>query len=399
MTQLWLWRLGGLKDLDYRVLIKDVSPKPLPKQLLSVCLAILCAMFLTALGYCTFRPTRKTREQTLARTRALLGSIYAVVTPTQSFWPSHYLCLARSAAASQRDCLTISLTTLYNDLLGDIVELRAPRKHLPLLFSQKLSIPANVYLEVELLWWCKLLWWTLSCYMRSDATMLMPVTKHEDASSALRSSLLDNSPPPPYSKASEDLEDIASVSTPPSALFYSMLYENARSISLDCVPYHRLEECIRGLQASLAQGNCLTIGLTTRAGSTAHSFLHPNTIITAIAFFPRAYLRKRNQFTTNLASGGERTTTPLFVTLPRVLALLTSGPEPFKIELVRNVSEEYALFLWRSVDDLEEDREIRGAFAHEWGVKAWREERVCTAWEAGLVDAGLLAGWAIVVRK
>ncbi|KAI0333613.1 hypothetical protein GY45DRAFT_1334878 [Cubamyces sp. BRFM 1775] len=326
--------------------------------------------------------------------------MYAVVTPTQSFWPSHYLSLARSAAASGRSCIVVPLALLHNDLLGGIIELRYPRKHLPLLFSYKPSGLEFVRLEVETLWWCKLLWWMLSCYMRRNTPVpLQTVTKHEDANLALNCSLPDFSPPPPYSRRSEDLEDIASASTPPSALFYSMLYENARSISLDCTPYHRLEQCIRGLQTSLAQGDFLTIGLTTRAGPTAHSLLHPDTIITAIPFFPRVYLRKHTQTARNAASGGERTTTPLFVTLPRVLALLTSGPEPFKIELVRNVSEEYALFLWRSVNDLEEDREIRDAFVREWGVEAWREERVCTAWEAGLIGAGLLAGWAIVVRK
>ncbi|KAJ8496800.1 hypothetical protein ONZ51_g893 [Trametes cubensis] len=376
----------------------------------------MCTLLLMALLR-VLRHMKKTGEKTLSRTRSLLMSIYAVVTPTQSFWPSHYLSLARSAAASEVGCIRIPLTTLYDDLLGGIVELRAPRKQLPLLFSYKLSAPEDVRLEVESFWWCKLLWWAMSCYMHRNALVLMsqnvkvgsymhavfvslhPFGPTPDANTVLSHSLLDFSPPPPYSRASEDLEDIASVSTPPSALFYSMLYENARSISLDCAPYHRLEECIRGLQASLAQGDYLTIGLTTRAGPTAYSFWHPDTIITAIPFFPRAYLRKRTQTARNTAGGGERTTTPLYITLPRVLSLLTSGPEPFKIELVRNVSEEYAHFLWRSVDDLEDDREIRDAFVHEWGVEAWREERVCTAWEAGLVDAGLLAGWAIVVCK
>lgn len=63
------------------------------------------------------------------------------------------------------------------------------------------------------------------------------------------------------------------------------------------------------------------------------------------------------------------------------------------------MSREYAQFLHRSVEELEHDAVLRSRFVRARGMEAWVEERLCTAWEAALVDAGLLAGWAIVVRK
>ncbi|KAI0672846.1 hypothetical protein C8Q78DRAFT_1021645, partial [Trametes maxima] len=350
---------------------------------------ILSAAFLALLLLHKAYVRRIGENRILTRTRATLSSLYAVLTPTQSFWPPQYLALARSVAKSNKN-ISISLSVLYRDLLGDVIELRCPQEDLPLLFLDKLSVPAYISLDVELFWWGKLFWWIISCYMRNEFTQLAPITKHEDANT----SLLQNSqlsPPPPYPKASQNESDIANACAPPSTLFFSMLYENAPSVSLDCVPYHTLEASIRMLQRSLDSGAYLTIGFTTRAGPSAQTLSHPRTILTAIPFFPRRYLRGRG-------GGGERTTTPLFVTLPRVLAFLTSGPTPLTVEVVRNVSEEYAAFLHRSVRDLEEDREVRSAFVREWGAVAWREERVCTAWEGALVDAGLLQGWAVVVR-
>ncbi|KAI9070102.1 hypothetical protein FKP32DRAFT_20021, partial [Trametes sanguinea] len=144
----------------------------------------------------------------------------------------------------------------------------------------------------------------------------------------------------------------------------------------DCVPFHALEPSVRELQKSLASGSRIIIGFTARATNNAYPRKDPSLILTALPFFPRAYLKASARRGARKAER-ERTTTPLFVTLPLVLNLLTSGPTPLTVELVRNVSEEYATFLRRSVRDLEEDREIRNAFVREWGLAGWREERVC----------------------
>ncbi|KAI8989788.1 hypothetical protein BD414DRAFT_485186 [Trametes punicea] len=403
-----------------------IRPKqgPLPVATDGLYVYLLVLSFGLVVFTCLYaKYSSKDRSKTLAGTRAALTSLYAVITPTQSFWPPHYLSLARSVAATRHKYIRLPLAMLYRDLLDDVIELKHPRQHLPLLFRTELSVPTRVLLDIELAWWFRLGRRMLSCYMRRNSSIFIPITKHDGSllplhlprpvcqikiitnakASYMDNSKLELSPPPPYSRASQDPANIAAAFAPPSTLFYSMLYENAPSVSLDCVPYHTLQACIRRLQRWLAPGSHLTVGLTTRAGTASRSFTDPSIILTALPFFPRAYLRSRSR-PTGARTGEaeyehERTTTPLFVTLPRVLALLTSGPTPLTVELVRNVSEEYAIFLKRSVHDLEDDWEFRDAFVREWGMAAWREERVCTAWEAALVDAGLLAGWAIVVRK
>ncbi|KAH9852695.1 hypothetical protein C2E23DRAFT_778581 [Lenzites betulinus] len=354
--------------------------------------ALLATIFYTA-ACC------RSKEKVLPGTRAALVSLYAFITPTQSFWPPQYLSIARAAATSRDKALHLPLGTLYSDLLDDVVELRYLGEHLPLLFANKLSLPTPIRLHIELFWWGKLLWFMFSCYMRSSRPFVTLITKHEGANN-IANPALPCSPPPPYPRATEDLADACPTSTPPSTLFFSMLYENAPSVSLDCVPYHTLERAIRKLQNTLASGSHLTIGLTTRAGPAAQTFNDPRTILTALPFLPRAYLRGRSSKPAGAGGPNEsRTTTPLFATLPRVLELLTSGPAPLNVVLVRNVSTEYAVFLRRSAHALDDDWEIRDAFVREWGAEAWREERVCTMWEAALVDAGMLTGWAVVVRK
>ncbi|KAI0362515.1 hypothetical protein OH77DRAFT_1584913 [Trametes cingulata] len=370
-----------------------------PERLYSLLLVSFpCALLATVIyAYFCWIST----EKILSGTRAALLSLYAFITPTQSFWPSQYLFIARSTAASADKVIRLPLSTLYEDLLNDVVELRRPQDHLPLLFANKLLVPGRICLDVELFWRFKLFWWMLCCYMRRYRPMVSIITKHEGANDPLPDNTqLTCSPPPPYPRSAQDPTDVTSASAPPSTLFFSMLYENAPAVSLDCVPYHALERTIRKLQDALAPGSYLTVGLTTRAGAAARASLtDPKTIITALPFFPRAYLRACARPTSSANANDERTTAPLLATLPHVLSMLTSGPRPLSVSLVRNVSAEYAEFLRRSVRDLEDDWEIRDAFVREWGVRGWREERVCTAWEAALVDVGWLAGWAVVVRK
>ena len=176
-------------------------------------------------------------------------------------------------------------------------------------------------------------------------------------------------------------------SAPPSSLFLTTLCEVA-TVSLDCVPHHRLESRIRTLQASLPPGTCVVLGLTARPSAAKRSFWTKTTIFTAIPFLPRRSRRAQ-----------ARTTTPLFTSMHTVLGLLTSGQAPLTIEVVRNVSQEYSGFLHRCVGLLEDDTKSRSAFVQKWGREAWNEERLTTSWEAGLVDAGLLESWVIVVSK
>lgn len=123
-----------------------------------------CALLATLL-YTTMCWTSK--ENVLPGTRAALVSLYAFITPTQSFWPPQYLSVARAAATSTNKTIRLPLGTLYSDLLDDVVQLRYLGEHLPLLFANKLSLPAPIRLQIELIWWWRLLCFMFSCYMRS----------------------------------------------------------------------------------------------------------------------------------------------------------------------------------------------------------------------------------------
>ncbi len=182
---------------------------------------------------------------------------------------------------------------------------------------------------------------------------------------------------------------------PPSSLFLNTLHEETPAVSLDCVPYRRLEPYIRSLQASLVPGSFLMLGLTSCAADATRSFWSKATVLTAIPFLPRRFLRSRGQ----QQPFAQRTTTPLLASVLSVLQLLTSGPDPLTVEVVRNVSREYADFLHQTVNELEHVPDIRAAFVREWGMQGWIEERFCITWEAALVDAGMLENWAIVVCK
>ena len=183
---------------------------------------------------------------------------------------------------------------------------------------------------------------------------------------------------------------------PPSLLFLNTLHEETPTVSLDLVSYRHLESHVRHLRSSLAPGSFLMLGLTSRAAKANSSFWSKATVLTALPFLPRRFLQPRIR---QLGSLAQRTTTPLLSSVLSVVQLLTSGPDPLTVEVVRNVSREYADFLHQTVDELENDPAVRAAFVHEWGMQGWIEERLCIAWEAALVDAGMLESWVIVVCK
>ncbi|OBZ65731.1 hypothetical protein A0H81_14326 [Grifola frondosa] len=160
----------------------------------------------------------------------------------------------------------------------------------------------------------------------------------------------------------------------------------------------------RVTQMSLNKGSVLTLGFTTR--SSAVTFGSEAFILAAIPFLPRNYIRPRREdhsLERSSFSPCPRTVCSYdYATihlLPQILELLTTGPQPLTVESMENVSEAYASFLAKSVQHLEEDEHKRTELVRRCGIHKWREERLYTAWEAALVDAKLLQGWILVVRK
>ncbi|KAJ6618812.1 hypothetical protein B0H10DRAFT_1658575, partial [Mycena sp. CBHHK59/15] len=155
-------------------------------------------------------------------------------------------------------------------------------------------------------------------------------------------------------------------------------------LDLDYTPYPHLNAALLRLRHILAPGTAATLEFTAPAQPIA--VLGSQFVLCVLPFLPRTH-------------APARTSTPLFVSLQRVLALLTAGPAAPALERVLNVSERYATALRATATRLEDDRGTRTTFIHQWGAAAWREQRLMLEWEAALFSAGHLTRWIVVVRK
>ena len=93
------------------------------------CLAVILCMCAAISLFFLYGPRR---PATVANARPVLQALLEVVTPTQSIWPSQYASLAYRAAVfssvtSKKTTIWIPLSTLYDDILSERLELRNPR--------------------------------------------------------------------------------------------------------------------------------------------------------------------------------------------------------------------------------------------------------------------------------
>jgi hypothetical protein len=161
-------------------------------------------------------------------------------------------------------------------------------------------------------------------------------------------------------------------------------------LCLDYLKYGHLEGLIRTLQSTMSPGDSNRLEFTTLGPSV--KLLSMPFILCALPFLPRRHVHPRRHET-------QRTSTPLLTSLHQIIGLATSGPSPFVIDNVRNVSEEYATTLETVVRELALNRQARSSFIDQWGMECWREHRFLTEWESGLLRAGHLMKWIVVVRK
>ncbi|TFK94809.1 hypothetical protein K466DRAFT_579696 [Polyporus arcularius HHB13444] len=166
------------------------------------------------------------------------------------------------------------------------------------------------------------------------------------------------------------------------------------TVSLDCVHATQLDAHLEHLKATLAPGAFLMLGLTTIASTATHYQAR----LASLPFLPRK---------ATLSHPGprshpkpfQRSTVPLRMSVTEIIDKLKSGDTPVGVEVVQSVSREYAEFMYGYADGLEQDADVRALFVQDWGMEAWVEERLCTVWEAALLEVGLLEAWTIVVRK
>ncbi|KNZ79319.1 hypothetical protein J132_10670 [Termitomyces sp. J132] len=94
----------------------------------------------------------------------------------------------------------------------------------------------------------------------------------------------------------------------------------------------------------------------------------------------------------------QRTSTSLFINLHFVTKALSSTTSVTSISSVTNVTSEYVtvLRLWRH--RIVTDKVLRTGLVENWGERGWREHVFLLDWEIGLLDAGLLTRWSIVIQ-
>lgn len=82
-----------------------------------------------------------------------LEALLAFVTPTRSHWPSHYINVAQDASSSDSKIISLSLSSLVNDVIAGNMELRNA-KDLSDLFLDSLGKGTfRIRLHIEWSWW------------------------------------------------------------------------------------------------------------------------------------------------------------------------------------------------------------------------------------------------------
>ena len=158
---------------------------------------------------------------------------------------------------------------------------------------------------------------------------------------------------------------------------------------LDFLPYPDLESSIRTIQARLRPGSSALFKFTSISPKIA--FLSDQFIFCCLPFMPRRYLLKQDN--------PHRTSTPLLTSLHHITEVLSTGSPTVSIQHITNVTAEHVTALRMMEQSLVTDPVRRLNMISKWGLDGWRDHRLMIAWEAGLLSAGYLQRWNVVVRK
>ena len=160
------------------------------------------------------------------------------------------------------------------------------------------------------------------------------------------------------------------------------------SFDLDFVLYQDISVEIRRIQSLHQHGNFTTIEFSC-LGSEIR-LLSSDLVLCAIPFLPND-ISVHGQ-----AARINRTSTPLFVKLEEVIALLSSAG-PLFIKSIENVSSERAAMLHKLEQELVYNKNLRDEHIEDVNVVGWRKDRFMLAWEAGLLVAKKLVRWRIKI--
>ena len=160
-------------------------------------------------------------------------------------------------------------------------------------------------------------------------------------------------------------------------------------LDLDFVPFYHLEKEINKIQSSLQSGSTTILEFSCLAP--AVRFMSRDFILCAIPFFLRTYKDSKE------APKHSRTTAPLLARFNTFVALLSSKSPT--IRSIVDISHWHAHSLLQLEERLSNDRHLRMTCVQEESIAGWREKKFMLAWEAGLLRAGFLTRWQVVLVK
>lgn len=160
-------------------------------------------------------------------------------------------------------------------------------------------------------------------------------------------------------------------------------------LDLDFVPFHKLEKEINKIQSSLQSGSTTILEFSCLASEVR--FMSRKFILCAIPFLLRTYNDPKKAFKYG------RTIVPLLTGFNTFVAIMSS--ESSTIKSIGNISSWHAHSLLQLEERLSNDRHLRMTCVREEGIAGWREKKFMLAWEAGLLRAGFLMRWRVVLVK
>jgi hypothetical protein len=384
---------------DFKNFLKETSPV----SLVYVIAAILVSALLVYT--CLFRRRRSSSQPSGdLRICAPLNAVLTFLTPTSSVWPTSYLPNARHSILDGRATFSLPLHTLFDDVISGAIELRNPAVDLPA-FILRVHRPRGwaVMPYIKPSWHIHAVMRTVCLQLASFAPLVGAKPFNSSSEFTICASwlhiLTKYMTAYPLSRTSFS---IASLSKSQNKVTSS---QELTMFVLDAVPYPCLTPHVRTLQTSLLPGASAILGFST-IGSLV-SVWSAAYIQASIPFFGRRHITRASRKIIDLNRGSniahcpslDMTPTPLLTTLAHILKLLASGPVPSAVESVQDVSDQYASYLERYVQELTNIPKVRDRFISQWGVIGWREERLLVSWEAALFRARLMSRWVVFVTR
>lgn len=165
----------------------------------------------------------------------------------------------------------------------------------------------------------------------------------------------------------------------------------APTLKIDFLPFAHLGTFLRATKSALQPGGLLAIEFT--GLSSTVSYLGDSFMLCAYPFLPCQSQRSR------LSGNQDYSVTPLKLSLSNVLDEINSGSNPLIIQGIHNISGLAAKQIHDHLQEIDADPTLRANIIERIGMESWREMKLKWDWKAGLLVAGKLENWMIIVRR